>query len=111
MQRACGCLGIDDRRCAAVAQVVPHDVTSAARERLAERVWQESIVVPPASKITDAAAAPKWSTPSVTPLASTVVMRPAPALWRRRVCEAQEPLDTSSTSRTAALLHRPSKRE
>jgi hypothetical protein len=37
-QRVRGCLGIDDGRCAAVAQVVPHDVTSAARERLAERV-------------------------------------------------------------------------
>jgi hypothetical protein len=37
-QRVRGCLGIDDGRRAAVAQVVPHDVTSAARERLAERV-------------------------------------------------------------------------
>ena len=37
-QRVRGCVGIDDRRGAAVAQVVPHDVTSAASERLAERV-------------------------------------------------------------------------
>jgi hypothetical protein len=37
-QRVRGCLGIDDGRHAAVAQVVPHDVTSAAREPLAERV-------------------------------------------------------------------------
>lgn len=37
-QRVRGCLGIDDGRRAAVAQVVSHDVTSAARESLAERV-------------------------------------------------------------------------
>src|ERR671912_1603116 len=39
---------------------------------------QESMVVPPASKTSGAAASPKRSTPSVTPLALTVVMRPAP---------------------------------
>src|SRR5918993_872855 len=39
---------------------------------------QESMVVPPASTTSGAAASPKCSTPSVTPLASTVVMRPAP---------------------------------
>jgi hypothetical protein len=68
-------------------------VTSAARERLAEHVGQESIVVPPASKISGAAASPKCSTPSVTPLASTVVMRPAPAPWCRRACGAEEPCE------------------
>jgi len=37
-QRVCRSLRIDGRRRAAVAQVVPHDVTPAAGERLAERV-------------------------------------------------------------------------
>jgi hypothetical protein len=37
-RRVRGCLGIDDGRRAAVAQVVPHDATSAARKRLAERI-------------------------------------------------------------------------
>src|SRR5215218_6516579 len=36
------------------------------------------MVVPPASRTSGAAASPKCSTPSATPLASTVVMGPAP---------------------------------
>src|ERR671916_687432 len=42
------------------------------------------MVVPPASRTSGAAASPKCSTPSVTPLASTVVMRPAPLRRSRR---------------------------
>jgi hypothetical protein len=61
------------------------------------------MVGPPASRTSGAAVSPKCSTPSVTPLASTVVMRPAPTPWRRRACGAEEPLDASSTSRTVAL--------
>ena len=77
-QRVRRSLGIDDGRRAAVAQVVPDDVASAASERPAERVGPDSMVVPPASRNSGAAASPKCSTPSVTPLASTVVMTPAP---------------------------------
>src|SRR5919112_2948212 len=45
---------------------------------------QESMVVPPASTTSGAAASPKRSTPSVTPLASTVVMGPVPLRRGRR---------------------------
>jgi hypothetical protein len=43
---------------------------------------QESMVVPPASRTSGAAASPKCSTPSVTPFAWTVVIMPRP-LWPR----------------------------
>jgi hypothetical protein len=73
-QRVRGCLGIDDGRRAAVAQVVPHDVTLPRASASQSASGQESIVVPPASKISGAVASPNCSTPCVTPLASTVVI-------------------------------------
>ena len=72
-------LGIDGDRRTGIAQVIAHDVTPAARERLAERVGPESMVVPPAHRTSGAAASPKCSTPSVTPFASTVVMTELPS--------------------------------
>jgi hypothetical protein len=63
---------------------------------------QESMVVPPASRTSGAAASPKCSAPSVTPLASTVVMRPAPTQSRRWARGTTGPSDASSTSRTAS---------
>src|SRR5829696_6443260 len=55
------------------------------------------MVVPPASRTSGVAASPKCSAPSVTPLASTVVMRPAP-LRRSRSPRAlrTEPRSVSS---------------
>src|SRR5215210_2937624 len=64
---------------------------------------QESIVVAPASRTSGAAASPKCSTPSVTPLPSTVVMKPAPTQSRRWARGTTGPSDASSTSRTASL--------
>src|SRR5829696_2076554 len=55
-----------------------HDEHTAASSDESSASGQESMVVPPASKTSAAAASPKCSTPSVTPLASTVVMRAAP---------------------------------
>src|SRR5215212_5792712 len=52
--------------------------TSASSGASQSASGQESMVVPPASRTSGVAASPKCSTPSVTPLASTVVMRPAP---------------------------------
>ena len=65
-------------RRAAVPQVVADNVTPARASPSHSASGQENIVVPPASRTSGAAASPKRSTPSVTPLASTVVMRPAP---------------------------------
>src|SRR5215218_9429791 len=55
-----------------------HDEHTSASSGESSASGQESMVVPPASRTSGVAASPKCSTPSVTPLASTVVMRPAP---------------------------------
>ena len=47
--------------------------------RRLDRSGQESMVVPPASRTSGAAASPKCSAPSVTPSASTVVITPPPS--------------------------------
>src|ERR671911_352788 len=54
-----------------------HDERTSASSGESSASGQQSMVVPPASRTSGAAASPKRSTPSVTPLASTVVMRPA----------------------------------
>src|SRR5215217_6663948 len=60
-----------------------HDEHTSASSGESSASGQESIVVAPASRTSGAAASPKCSTPSVTPLASTVVMKPAPTQSRR----------------------------
>src|SRR5215217_2899210 len=55
-----------------------HDEHTSASSGESSASGQESMVVPPASRTSGAAASPKCSTPSVTPLASPLVMRPAP---------------------------------
>src|SRR5215211_658367 len=74
-----------------------HDEHTSASSGESSAAGQESMVVPPASRTSGAAASPKCSTPSVTPLASTVVMRPAP-LRRSRSRRAlrTEPRSVSS---------------
>src|SRR5215212_6598449 len=73
-----------------------HDEHTSASSGESSASGQESMVVPPASR-TSGAASPKCSTSSVTPLASTVVMRPAP-LRRSRSRRAlrTEPRSVSS---------------
>src|SRR5215203_4136334 len=61
-----------------------HDEHTSASSGESSASGQESMVVPPASRTSGAAASPKCSTPSVTPLASTVVMRPASLRRSRR---------------------------
>src|SRR5215212_5537557 len=53
------------------------------------------MVVPPASRTSGAFTSPKCSTPSVTPLASTVVMRPA-SLRRSRQASRTGPRSVPS---------------
>src|SRR5215207_6876500 len=74
-----------------------HDEHTSASSGESSASGQESMVVPPASRTSGAAASPKCSTPSVTPLASTGVMRPAP-LRRSRSRRAlrTEPRSVSS---------------
>src|SRR5215217_6246497 len=74
-----------------------HDEHTSASSDESSASGQESMVVPPASRTSGAAASPKCSTSSVTPLASTVVMRPAP-LRRSRSRRAlrTEPRSVSS---------------
>src|SRR5215208_1601535 len=74
-----------------------HDEHTSASSGESSASGQESMVVPPASRTSGAAASPKCSTSSVTPLASTVVMRPAP-LRRSRSRRAlrTEPRSVSS---------------
>jgi hypothetical protein len=102
-QRVRGCLGIDDGRHAAVAQVVPHDVTSAAREPLAERVGPR-----------EHRRAPREQNQRRRRLAEVLdAERDAIGLDRRHEAGAGamvpsgvrsgRPLDASSTSRTAEL--------
>src|ERR687889_2820782 len=61
-----------------------HDEHTSASSDESSASGQESMVVPPASTTSGAAASPKRSTPSVTPLASTVVMRTAHLRRSRR---------------------------
>src|SRR5918994_76889 len=68
---------------AALGGLSAHDEHTSASSGESSASGQESMVVGPASS-TSAAASPKCSTPSVTPLASTVVMRPAPLRRSRR---------------------------
>src|ERR671921_1744058 len=72
-----------------------HDEHTSAGSGESSASGQESIVVPPASGTSVAAASPKCSTPSATPLASTVVMRPAPLRRSRRALRT-EPRSVSS---------------
>ena len=71
------------RGCTRLGGVTAPDKTRAlgpsrARASGSTVVDAPSMVVPPASRTSGAAASPKCSTPSATPFASTVVMRPAP---------------------------------
>src|SRR5215210_235621 len=89
-----------DHPCSALGGLRAHDEHTSASSGESSASGQESMVVPPASRTSGAAASPKCSTPSVTPLASTVVMRPAP-LRRNRSRRALRTEPRSVSSRRA----------
>ena len=69
-----GRLRVGCRRLAAIAEVVTHHTAPAGGEALADRVGQESIVVPPASRTSGASSSPNDSMPKATSLTLTVVI-------------------------------------
>src|SRR5215212_8464194 len=66
-----------------------HDEHTSASSVESSASGQESMVVPPASRTSGATASSKRSTPSVRPLASTVVTRTAPLRRSRRALRTE----------------------